>query len=38
MTLEKWSFAEQTDADKEFENLCLKRKGENIGMSKCQAK
>lgn len=36
--LEKWSFAEQTNVDREFENPCLKRKGENKGMSKCQAK
>lgn len=36
--LEKWSFAEQTNVDREFENPRLKRKGENKGMSKCPVK
>lgn len=36
--LKKWSFAEQTNVDREFENLSLKTKGENKGMSKYQAK
>lgn len=33
----KWSFAEQTNVDRQFENPWLKTKGENKGMFKCQA-
>lgn len=35
--LEKWSFAKQTNEDREFENPCLKSERENKGMTKCQA-